>query len=1334
MKPTRAGVIGLWDYTDHTFGFADGRIVLRGANGSGKTKALEVLFPFVLDGRLDARRLDPFSGENRTMKENLLWGRAGEAGYGYAWIEFGDGNRHVTVGVGLVARRSQPTPKPWFFVADGRVGDEVVLVEPDGRPRTHAQLRDALGDAVVDRAREHRARVDAALFGLGTERYEAMLDLVLTLRRPMLAKDLDPGTLSDTLARGLRPLDDGLLEQVARSFDDLEAVQRDLEQLARADDATQRFLTDYRGYLRTQARARADAAIEANALRGAASDRLSLAHTRLDESRAGEALAEAEATAAGDALARSRSRRDALRDSDAFRSAADLEHLARSVRDLEAAAERAADAANRATDAETAAADELARAERAAREAMAAVRRLRPRAAESAATAGISWPADDGGGDHEGLAGPAGRELRARANGGVAARRADIETVRASLDAVADTERRMAIADAAADRAREAQDRAEEALAAAEAAIVDARALARTGVETWAETHARVVDAGDAAALVGAFDAFGDPDGAHPAPADVWRDRVEPERDRAVARRSALGGEADRLAEQRRGLAERRDAIAAEADDAPPPLPWRGAGRDGRPGGPLWRLVRFADHVGPSEAAGYEAALEAAGLLDAWVRPDGTVDADTTDAYLDAGRPEATGTATLAAVLVAESHDDVAPEVIDRLLGSIGIDEISRHGDYRLGPLAGRHCVDAPRYIGATARAAHRAARLAALDDEIAALDVEADGLAAELGRIDRWLADVEAATAGLPPVTGLAESLRRRDHAAGRLQAARGNADETADAAERARREHNDRRMALQRDAAVRHIPPSADGLRDIAAAVDRFMDDARDLADAVDRSADRAGAAGDATRRHAAAQADATEAAADLAARAREHAARAAELATRRDRMGEASDKVLAELATVEAEIEAGEANARRLGDQVQAAAAARGQAEGEVGAATEALNAAGTAAAEAARRLAVLRRPGLAGPLGLDPAAVDAVDDSGDPGDTDGEAFLMAVDELVTGVSAVDERRKAAQTRVHRSLEELEHALGPSYRPSWVVDDDLIIVTVGDDAGVHTVAAFAAYLAAQRADQEVLLHARERALFEDALLSAVCRQIHDRIQSTRDLVSTMDQEMRARRLSSGQTVGIAWRATDAASPEWRAVHRLLDGDPAHFAPDDLETIRRHFGSEIKLARAGDSDVPYRDLLARVLDYRSWRRFELTLVRNDGEQVPLTKARHAQLSGGEKAATLHLPLFAAAHAAFAAARPGCPRLLALDEAFAGIDDQGRSELLSLTAVFDLDLFMTGFDLWANHPSIPAVAHHDLLHLADEHAVSSLLVLWNGRELVEGPDAEHELAELRAR
>ena len=87
FRPTRCGVVNLWDYRDEEFVFADGRLVLRGPNGSGKTKALEVLFPFVLDGRIEPRRLNPFAGDERTMKSNLLY-RGQEAAYGYVWMEF----------------------------------------------------------------------------------------------------------------------------------------------------------------------------------------------------------------------------------------------------------------------------------------------------------------------------------------------------------------------------------------------------------------------------------------------------------------------------------------------------------------------------------------------------------------------------------------------------------------------------------------------------------------------------------------------------------------------------------------------------------------------------------------------------------------------------------------------------------------------------------------------------------------------------------------------------------------------------------------------------------------------------------------------------------------------------------------------------------------------------------------------------------------------------------------------------------------------------------------------------------------------------------------------
>ena len=56
------------------------------------------------------------------------------------------------------------------------------------------------------------------------------------------------------------------------------------------------------------------------------------------------------------------------------------------------------------------------------------------------------------------------------------------------------------------------------------------------------------------------------------------------------------------------------------------------------------------------------------------------------------------------------------------------------------------------------------------------------------------------------------------------------------------------------------------------------------------------------------------------------------------------------------------------------------------------------------------------------------------------------------------------------------------------------------------------------------------------------------------------------------------------------------------------------------------------------------------------------------------------------------------------------------RTELFGLAAEFDFDLVMTGYDLWATYATVPAAAHYDLSHSPAEHAVSALLMVWDGR------------------
>ena len=107
-------------------------------------------------------------------------------------------------------------------------------------------------------------------------------------------------------------------------------------------------------------------------------------------------------------------------------------------------------------------------------------------------------------------------------------------------------------------------------------------------------------------------------------------------------------------------------------------------------------------------------------------------------------------------------------------------------------------------------------------------------------------------------------------------------------------------------------------------------------------------------------------------------------------------------------------------------------------------------------------------------------------------------------------------------------------------------------------------------------------------------------------------------------------------------------------------------------------------------------------------GKEDRLTVARHSALSGGEQSVSLHLLCSPRRTSCWTRADPHAPRLLALDEAFAGVDDNGRSELLGLSVQFDLDLFMTGYDLWITYADVPGCAHYDLAHSTAEQAVSA--------------------------
>src|SRR6185437_15238611 len=156
------------------------------------------------------------------------------------------------------------------------------------------------------------------------------------------------------------------------------------------------------------------------------------------------------------------------------------------------------------------------------------------------------------------------------------------------------------------------------------------------------------------------------------------------------------------------------------------------------------------------QCAGVEAALEASGLLDAWVVADGYKKIGT---VADEARQRLHDTQWLARTGVAHSLRDwlkistgvaaaVPHDIVSKLLTSVACSEvasedaevwISPRGHFRLGTLAGAWSKPAAAFIGFAARKAARerrlneiAARLAQIADEEKALLRQVEQLAAD--------------------------------------------------------------------------------------------------------------------------------------------------------------------------------------------------------------------------------------------------------------------------------------------------------------------------------------------------------------------------------------------------------------------------------------------------------------------------------------------------------------------------------------------------------------------------------------------------------------------------
>ena len=247
----------------------------------------------------------------------------------------------------------------------------------------------------------------------------------------------------------------------------------------------------------------------------------------------------------------------------------------------------------------------------------------------------------------------------------------------------------------------------------------------------------------------------------------ISRDHLVPARRPLDQRRAEL----DRARQEKAAAAEAAEAELALVESERDPRPrepefWLRRERTdgvGLAGAPLWRLVETARPDVP--VARLEATMEAAGLLQAWVTPDGVYasgrdGSDVIWATSGIGSP-GPGSRSLSAVLRPADDAGTLAGVVNELLRSVGYGDdlaaegtaISAAGRWRHGGLTGTAAPqpEGARLLGAAARAADRARRIADLRTRLDGLAAERERLADELARLDGLLGALDAAAERLP-------------------------------------------------------------------------------------------------------------------------------------------------------------------------------------------------------------------------------------------------------------------------------------------------------------------------------------------------------------------------------------------------------------------------------------------------------------------------------------------------------------------------------------------------------------------------------------------------------
>lgn len=1376
---SRAGVINFWYYDEETFHFEDGRLLLRGSNGSGKSVTMQSLVPLLFDGNKSPERLDPFGSKARKMESYLLSdGLDLEERTGYLFLEFekAEAGRYITVGMGMRARKNAPMQTWYFIVLDNRrigMSHDFTLYKDMGDkiPLTQKELENkiAQGGYVYTKQSEYKRAVNEHLFGYSElSDFDELITLLIQIRSPKLSKEFKPTTMYEIMQNSLVTLTDEDLRPMSEAIENMDEIKLRIDALEASKRSLSKIQTSYDKYNTFMLANKAKRFTKYAREKKENEDEKAKHLDKKGDSQARILSIAASLTLLEDEEIKLKQRETSLKKHDLSQLAEEGDTLKTQLRQYEEVFNRKNIQLERETDKERALNTKI-------RE-----KQTELDAIETSFSKHLEVMAEE--------AEVAAFEEFAFLKHELTKQKAEISpfkyhkialakyagAVKETLKALVTQEEFSARYDEAlknvevCDRELERQKRT---VLESERQFNEVKAEFAEKAFKWSEENNEFKPARDVLSkVVERIYAYHAPYRYDEA-IDPLYTAYEQFRQAIESERLVHVGEKANYIKSIDVLEQRFKETQAQKD--PEPIRSQAViqnrlklAEKNIPHLPLYKAIDYAKETPEALKEVMEEALEAMGLLDALlVAPEHRdivekMDAGHADKYIFAS-PEFLSHNLSQILKVDEQEQTFSKNDVEEVLMSILLNPsdqkfyVHEDGVYGMGILKGKVSGSQPaRFIGQSARKRYKEALLSEIREEINGIknqlrDVEQIIVRLEArktmleterhafpGKIDLDTAYQEVSLANQELSYKLNEEKRLRtlsEEIYNQLKAVRLQVAEVSKGlyltrqvdvyleADEALGTYTTELNALEHQyAAQKHTLELLQTHQEQLAVCLEQLDAIRYDLEQNDRARMRAKLRLEDIQNQLSAS--------DFAQIQREYEQcqlRLNAVPSERNALYQERSDLNAGVARLSEQIERidiEQVHVIKMYDLYEKAFLE----EHQLGY----VDGGGQNGSRQASPLETKEQDMADVTTDYVPNAINSLELA--------KAVLKSHSAILDENKTIIEYNDVLKEKFIRESSELsEYHLKINYLFRDLCDEacsgddishieraDLVAKVQGKPIKFHELSQ---WIDSQIIEQSSLLSEQDRMLFEEILINSISKKISGKIYHSEEWVKKIDDLMNGMDTSSGLSFHLKWVTKEAEHEEQLSTKELvglLRGDQALLTRDQKDRLIRHFQSKIAQSKLRLEDASdnrsFLAIMKEILDYRKWFQFQLFYTKKGEKRRELTNNAFFTFSGGEKAMAMYVPLFSAVYAKYSGARKDCPKLVSLDEAFAGVDERNITDMFRLLVKeLDLGFIANSQVLFGDYETVPALSIYELIRPENATFVTTIRYKWNGHTRV---------------